>query len=323
MIIDAFSHIMPRKFAKELFKQWPSPELLGLIRHAYFWNVEKRIRILDRLGIDLQVITLARPDIWLRIPPTLVIKLVKMANDNIAEIAERYKDRLIGVGTMPIISDESIDELRRCVEELGLKGMQIFSTNTWGQPVDHSNFTSFYKTVANIDVPLWLHPQTWQHHSWAHEYALDRIMGWLFETSLAMARFVFSRLFDSCPNIKIIVHHLGAMIPFIDERIKGFYEARKLYPYLQGTELQRPVLDYFKKFYADTVILSTSKHAFMCGYEFFGPDNLVFATDYPFGPEEGQYWARKLLDLIRSMNISEDDKSKILEKNSRILLKIL
>jgi len=68
MIVDAFAHILPREFAKDLMDVWPSPELAAVARLDYFWDIERRLTVLNELGIDVQVVTLARPDIWLRCP---------------------------------------------------------------------------------------------------------------------------------------------------------------------------------------------------------------------------------------------------------------
>lgn len=311
---------MPKDFMKELLKEWPNPAAHALARYEYFTDVEWRVKILDEFGIDKQVVTLARPDIWMGMPPTLAVKLMRVANDAMAAIMEK-EERLIATGTIPVITDESPDEVRRCMEELGLKGVQIF-TNMEGEPIDSPKCMPLYDAIAKYDVPIWLHPQVWPHHPWTKEYSLDRALGWPFETSLAMARLVFAGLFDRHPNIKIVVHHMGAMIPFMDERVEGFYGAREMYPWGRWVELKRRVSDYLKMFYADTVILCSSIHGFLCGYEFFGPDHLLFGTDFPFGPQQGRLWMRRALNLLKYAPIKEEDKIKILEKNARSLLKI-
>lgn len=321
MIVDAFAHILPKEFAKDLMKAWPSPELAAVAQLDYFWNLEKRITVLDKLGIDIQVVTLARPDIWLRCPPKLAKEYVPKANDAIAVATSRSNGRLVGTCTIPVMYDGVLDEVKRCVEELGLKGVQIY-THSNGMPVDSQSYVEIFDYANRMGIPLWLHPQTWPHHTWSSQYALDRVFGWLFETTLAMCRLVFSGIMDKFPNLKIITHHLGAMIPIADMRLEGFYRTMSMYPYAELTPLSDSPSRILRRFYADTVVLSSSIHAFLCGLEFFGAERVLFATDYPFGPEEGTWWARHVISTIRDAPIDEQTREKIFGENAIKLLRL-
>jgi aminocarboxymuconate-semialdehyde decarboxylase len=112
---------------------------------------------------------------------------------------------------------------------------------------------------------------------------------WPYETSVAMVRMVFSGLFDRYPKLKIITHHLGGMIPYYDGRVgpglkvlgqrTSDEDYSKILP-----SLKRPHMDYMHDFYADTAMFGGGVAATRCGLEFFGPDQVVFATDTPLGP---------------------------------------
>ncbi|MCS7117462.1 MAG: amidohydrolase family protein [Thaumarchaeota archaeon] len=321
MIIDSFAHVLPKDFAKELHTTWPSPELASVFQLDYFWDLNKRTKVLDSLNIDVQVVTLARPDIWLRAPPKLAKEFAVKANDAVAETASKSRGRLVGVGTIPIVYQGAVDEVKRCVEELGLKGIQLF-THSNGQPIDSVGYTEIFEYANNRGVPIWLHPQTWPHHVWSNQYALDRVLGWLFETSLAMCRLVLGGILDRFPNLKIVTHHLGAMMPFTDIRLEGFFRTMTMYPYAEARQLSAPPAQLLRRFYADTVVLSSSHHAFLCGLEFFGSDRVLFATDYPFGPEEGTWWARHVISTIKGAPIDDEVRRKVLGENARRLLGI-
>ena len=88
------------------------------------------------------------------------------------------------------------------------------------------------------------------------------------------------------PDLRIITHHMGGMLPHFSERIKGFYDARSMFPRSNFKFTPDDPLVYFRRFYGD-MVLNGSLHALECGYKFFGPKQIVFATDYPFGPRQG------------------------------------
>jgi aminocarboxymuconate-semialdehyde decarboxylase len=202
------------------------------------------------------------------------------------------------------------------MEDLGMAGMQIFA-NVDGKNIDEPEFRAFFKKANDSDTPVWIHPQLWKE--WSTKYVLDKIFGWIFDTSLAMSRLVFSGIMEECPKLKIITHHMGAMVPHFSERIKGFHNAG-IFPRAGFAPLSKDPLEYFKRFYADTV-LNGSVHAFECGYKFFGPDQIIFATDYPFGPEKGEAWMEATLRQVKEANLPEAEKDQIFADNLMGLIK--
>jgi predicted TIM-barrel fold metal-dependent hydrolase len=315
LIIDGFSHILPKTFAEDLSQAHPTEELRELASFGYFGEVENRVRLLDKYSIDRQVLTLARPSIWLKLPKDIVMRMTQSANDAVAEIAKQFPDRFIPVGTLPVPSEDSISEFDRCVEDLGMAGIQIFA-NVDGKTLDDPEFRVFFEKADKTGVPVWIHPQLWKE--WSTDFVLDKIFGWLFDTSLAMSRLVFSGIMEQYPNLKLITHHMGAMIPHFSERIKGFYEAG-IFPRVKFAPLSKDPLEYFRRFYADTV-LNGSVHAFACGFKFFGPDQIVFATDYPFGPEKGETWLKGALHQIDAADLAPPERDKILGANLKALI---
>ncbi len=314
-IIDGFSHFLPKSFAEELYKAHPTDELRELASFEYFGHVENRVRILDKHKIDKQILTLARPSIWLDLPDDIVLKMTRAANDALAADARRFPDRFIPVGSLPVPSEEFMPEFDRCLEDLGMAGIQIFA-NVDGKNLDDPEFRVFFEKANSSGIPVWIHPQLWKE--WSTEFVLDKIFGWIFDTSLAMSRLVFSGIMEEFPNLKIITHHMGAMIPHFSERIKGFHNAG-IFPRANFVPLSKDPLEYFKRFYADTV-LNGSVHAFECGYKFFGPDQVIFATDYPFGPEKGELWMEGALNQVREVSLPQAEKDKILGENLMSLI---
>ena len=310
VIIDGFSHFMPKSFAEELYKAHPTDELRELASFEYFGHVEERVRVLDKYIIDKQVLTLARPSIWLDLPAEIVPEMTRLANDAVAESARQFPDRFIPVGSLPVPDEQSMPEFDRCIDELGMAGIQIFA-NVDGKNLDEPEFRAFFEKANETKIPVWIHPQLWKE--WSTEYVLDKIFGWIFDTSLAMSRLVFSGIMEACPDLRLITHHMGAMVPHFSERIKGFYGAG-IFPRVKFAPLSQDLLVYFKRFYADTV-LNGSVHAFECGYKFFGPEQIIFATDYPFGPEKGETWIKDTLLQVESTDLPPAEKDQIFGGN--------
>jgi aminocarboxymuconate-semialdehyde decarboxylase len=140
-----------------------------------------------------------------------------------------------------------------------------------------------------------------------------------------MQRLVFSRLFDRLPGIRIVVHHLGAMIPYFEGRIGygldqfGSRTADEDYEGLRRSMPHRPI-DYFRKFWADTAVFG-SRAATICGLSFFGVDQVVFASDAPFDPEGGSLYIRETLKVIDGLDISGTDRHKIYQANAERLFR--
>lgn len=326
MIIDVFCHIYPKKFLKAYVKT-RLPQLLRFIEigtgadEAFFVDENWHIKYMDRCGIDIEVLSLAYPPLWQTVSD--ILELTKVANDSISEITRRHSDRLLGIATLPILTGEALDELDRTIMDLGLKGVQIFS-NVYGKPLDSPEFIPFYEKMCRYDLPIWIHPTSHEYYSWIGDFKLLSCFGWPFDTSLAMSRIVFGGILEKYPSLKFIVHHLGGMIPYFEERIKGFYDEAIMHPYVYGEnpcKLKNHPIEYFKMMYADTVV-NGSLPALKCGYSFYGPEHIVFATDYPYGPEKGERWARDILKSVKELDIPEEDKRKIFEDNVRRIIKI-
>jgi predicted TIM-barrel fold metal-dependent hydrolase len=317
VVIDGFAHVMPKAFAERLTEVHLTDELKKLVEHSYFSDMENRVRVLDKYGLDKQVLTLARPSIWIDIPSGAIPKMTRLGNDTVAQVAKEFPDRFIAVGTLPVPTEEYLPEFDRCLNELGMAGIQIV-TNIDGKPLHDPQFRPFFAKANATKTPIWLHPQLVQGGS--HEFVLDKIFGWLYETSITLAQLVFSGIMEEYPDLRIIPHHMGAMVPHFSGRIKGFYEARELYPGTNLASLPRDPLDYFKRFYGDSMLCG-AMHAFECGYKFFGPEHIIMATDYPFGPQQGELWVKETLDQINGTNLPQAEKDMILGGNLLKLMK--
>ena len=185
-----------------------------------------------------------------------------------------------------------------------------------------------FDLMAELDRPIWLHPARgsdfpdYKGEPKSH-YEIWWTFGWPYETSVAMAHLVFAGLFDKHPNIKIITHHLGGMIPYFEGRVGpgwdqlGTRTSDEDYFQLLKKLKKRP-LDYFRLFYADTAVFG-SKEATICGVKFFGTDRVLFASDMPFDPEKGTAYIRWTIEIIDSLDMKPSERQAIYEGNVRRL----
>lgn len=130
---------------------------------------------------------------------------------------------------------------------------------------------------------------------------------------------IFGKILEKYPTLKIVTHHLGAFLPF--SRVESSYDG----PLKAKLGLKKPLQEYFKQIYGDTALSGMGvirKEILSCGYAFFGPHRILFGTDYPFGAEKGEMFVRENLRAVKNMTLPEEEKTEILEKNAKELLKI-
>ncbi|MCO8243647.1 MULTISPECIES: amidohydrolase family protein [unclassified Haladaptatus] len=321
-IIDAYTHVLTESFFDELTDRYGFQGLSG--RPEFLWDIEQRKADMDDYGIDKQVITLALPTLFQGMEHDLALEITRLANDEIRRLADEHPDSFVPVGTIPTASEEFLAEFDRCIDDLDMAGVQIFS-NVDGRPLDDDEFWPLFERAEATKTPLWMHPQLWEWYDWASEYMEHRLFGWPFDTTLALSRLVFGGVMEAYPDLELVSHHGGGMVPYFGERIAMFYEQRQAYPenypgfHEHAADLSKPAEEYFEQFYADTAV-SGSVSALECADDFFGSSNLLFGTDYPFSPERGRRTVEVTRDAVESMDVESDVKTDIFAGNLRTLL---
>jgi predicted TIM-barrel fold metal-dependent hydrolase len=330
--IDVFNHIFPKPFFERLQRvtvnKGPIKRWLNI---PFLHDIDVRFRMLDEFGADYrQILSLSAPPIESINPDRqITVDLARLANDSMAALVRAHPDRFPAlIASLPLnYPDESVAELERAVDDLGALGVQVFS-NVNGLPLDDERFFALFETADRLRCPILLHPARGASFAdYATEttskYEIWWTFGWPYETSAAMQRLVFSRLLDRLPDIRIVAHHLGAMIPYFEGRVGygldqfGTRTAEENYGALLASLQKRPY-DYFKMFWADTAVFG-SRAATECGLKFFGTDRVVFASDAPFDPEGGPMYIRETIRVIDTIQISEQDRDKIYQRNAERL----
>ena len=332
MKIDVFNHIFPSQFFREFLEVAPALADMGKrVRNLpVLYDLDARFRMMDEFGDYRQVISLASPPIESFADPETTARLARRANDGMAELVGKYPDRFAAfAASVPMNHpDEAAREIERAAA-LGSPGFQIYS-NVGGRPLDDPAILPLIEQMARQDLVIWLHPARgagfpdYQSED-RSRYEIWWTFGWPYETSVAMARLVFAGLFDRFPDVKIITHHMGAMIPYFEGRVGhgwdqlGKRSSGEDYTALLARLKKRP-FDYFKMFYADTALFG-ARAATRCGLEFFGEDRVLFASDTPFEPAPGVY-IRETIAVIESLGLSDAAGECIYNGNAKRLLKL-
>ncbi|MGH7824182.1 MAG: amidohydrolase family protein, partial [Candidatus Binatia bacterium] len=336
MLIDFQAHVFPEVYIEEMNRldggvvlEPPDPfsgmsyfydkKLQCRINTATFngRDIGRRLEHMDRLGIDVHVLSIPAPGAD-RYEGEGAVRLARVANDAIAEICKTYPKRFVGLFTLPTSSiDASIDELERSVNELGLKGFGCFS-NLNGKPLDREELFPIYERLAKYKLPVYIHPTApLATEATGIDIMPTLIFGWAFDSTVAMTRLVYGRVLERFPEISFVVADVGGVLAFFAQRATNIYAGRTE-EIRQRYGLKENPLDSFRRFYVDTADHPSS--TLKCVKDFFGVDRLVLGTNYPYGPEEGCVLVKNSLKAIDELQLSRNDKVKILGENAAGIL---
>ena len=261
------------------YKPWPRED-------EALENLDARWRTMDLFEEYIQVLTLAAPPVEELGEPGASGELARRANDEIAEIVAAHPDRFVGfAAALPMGDPEAAaTELERAMGELGALGAQLH-TNVAGRPLDDEHFAPVLSAADGAGAALWIHPTRspiWSGYpvESRSRYGIWWSLGWPCETSVCMARLVYSGVMDRYHNVSFLTHHAGATVPHFSGRLASPIEDENRESILVG--LAEDPITYFHRFCADTAMFGAS-HAVRCAIEFFGPEHVLFGTDMPLG----------------------------------------
>jgi uncharacterized protein len=279
---------------------------------------EQRLKSMDDTGIDVQVLSVAGagPDL---VPGTDGIALARELNDYLAETCAKHPARFKGFAALPMQSGESCgDELARCVKQLGFCGALINGT-TEGRFLDHPSYDSLLAAAVELDVPIYIHPNippaaVREAYYSGLDPGASRVIstagwGWHSEVAIHILRLVLAGTLDKHRKLKVIIGHMGEMLPVMFDRIDKVSS-------LDIDHLQRTITRTIQ----DQVWITTSgvftAPPFVAALQTFGIDRIMFSVDYPFAPNQA---GKRFLDAI---SLSPTDMAKLCHGNADALLKL-
>lgn len=304
---------LPSEFS---FGTSPSGQTIITYRGARFFgvtpamtDVSKRLEDMDCTGIDVEVISLSTPNVFFT-GPEHQPEVARMINDSYAELIAKHPTRFKGFASIPMDApDAALAELHRALNELKLNGVILLS-NIGGKPLTSPEYRPFFAEANRLGLCIFLHPMLPAQSDAFREYVLGPIIGFPFDTSLAVARMCYDGMFADFPDIKWIIGHLGGAIPYLMERMdNGFRD----FPECRAKIDQLPSF-YLKQLYYDTV--SFSAHTLTMVRNMVGADHMVMGSDYPhlLGSIE------RAVSSIEDLDIDEEETQQIF---SGTALKIL
>lgn len=328
--VDAVTHFMPQRFFDKLLAAPGFSSDIGKrMRHVKsVWDLDVRLRVVEQFADYRQILSLGMPPIDIVSTPAEGAEYAKVANDGLAELVTRNHGRFAGwLASLPMHApDDAAREAERAFRN-GANGLQVH-TNVNGMSVADERFIGVFETALKYDKPVLLHPARRVDMpdlpgEKISRYEIWAIFGWPYETTVIMTHMVFSGFLDRLPGIKLLVHHLGAMVPFFESRIRhGWAELGTRTtgndPAMVPQRLTRPVLDYFRLFYGDTA-LAGSRSGIACGLDFFGADRVLFASDCPFDAEGGTLYIRETIEALEGLDLAPEAREKICHGNAEKL----
>lgn len=331
MKLDVFTHFVPAELSRYL-ERFPAGRTA-----ASRWrgiptlvDLDARLRLMDEFDDYAQVLSLANPPIEALGSAAEARDIARAANDALASTCAQHPDRFPAfVANLPMSDpDAAVAEAERAVVELGAAGCLVYS-NVLGAPLSDPAYLPIFAKAVELGCPVWLHPirgpDLPDYRSEARsEHELWFTLGWPYETAAAMARLVYAGVFDALPDLCVITHHLGGVVPYLEGKIRiGFRQAGEgsleRNPVAAEAGLQRPPVDYFRMFYADTAVNGV-RGAFDCGLAFFGADHCLFASDAPFDPEGGAHLIRENMRMIDTADLEPGVRDALYYGNAARLL---
>jgi aminocarboxymuconate-semialdehyde decarboxylase len=263
-------------------------------------DVSKRIEDMDRVGIDVEVVSLSTPNVFFtgaQHQPAVA----RMINDSYAELIAQHPKRFKGFASIPMDArDEALEELHRAIDSLKLNGVILLS-NIGGKPLTAPEYRPFFEEANRLKLCIFLHPMLPANSDAFREYVLGPIIGFPFDTSLAVARMCYDGMFEELPDIRWIIGHLGGAVPYLMERMdngfRDFADCR--------VKIDKLPSVYLKRLYYDTV--SFSPHTLTMVRNMVSADHMVMGSDYPhlLGSID------RAVSSIEDLDISGEEKQQI------------
>jgi aminocarboxymuconate-semialdehyde decarboxylase len=322
--LDLHTHYYPQAFFDRVrdipseftFGKSPTGQTIIKYRGARFFgltppmtDVSKRIEDMDRVGIDVEVLSLSTPNVFFA-EGDRQAQVARLVNDAYADLIARHPPRFKGFASIPMDDpDAALIELHRAVDDLKLNGIILLS-NIRGKALTAAEYRPFFDEANRMELCILLHPMLPANAEPFREYVLGPIIGFPFDTTLAVARMCYDGMFRELPKIRWIIGHLGGGVPYLMERMdngwRDFPECREKIDQLPSS--------YLKQLYYDTV--SFSSHSLNMVREMVGADHMVMGSDYPhlLGSID------RAVSSIEELDIPDAEKQQIFEGTALSIL---
>jgi aminocarboxymuconate-semialdehyde decarboxylase len=274
-------------------------------------DIAHREEVLEREGVDLQVLSLTTPGTHVE-EPGRAVELARLVNDAFAEARDRPSRRFTALATLPLNDPgASADELERAMDQLGLPGAMVFS-NVNGEALWDDRFLPLWERADELGAIVHVHPTAPVGVEAMKDFWLMPLVGFLFDTTLAASGLVFRGIPQRFPNIRWVLGHLGGALPYIAERLDRGYRA---FPACRR-HIDRPPSDYLKRFHYDGV--NFDPRSIRLAIDFAGATQVVAGSDYPH--QIGSI--AQMIGSLESSELTDDERTAMAHENADRLLGI-
>jgi len=242
----------------------------------HFYELELQLEVYDAAGIDAVISSSASFGDVDALPVERAKEVALALNEARAEAEAAHRGRFYGLATVPWQdTDAALEVVDDAAGRLGLRGVLIHS-NVAGAPLDSEHLRPVYARLAELGLPLCLHPTRTVMEDRLRDYGLEYLLGYMFDTSIAALRLVLSGIVEQLPELKIVHPHCGATLPYLAARIDSSYSK----PYSLGVEWLEPPSARLARMYTDT--MSQSEETLAFARRFYGDGNVIFGSDFPY-----------------------------------------
>lgn len=271
------------------------------------WSPEQRLKECNEHTVDVQVLSTVPVMFGYWAKPEDALDLARYLNDHIAQIVAETPKRFVGLGTLPMQAPElAVKELERCVNELGLKGIQIGShVNDWN--LDAPELDGFWAACERLQVPVFVHPWDMDTKGRMEKYWFPWLIGMPCETTMAICSLIFGGVLEKYPRLKVAFAHGGGSFPGTLGRIEHGFNVR---PDLCQTNTHKSPTEQLKQIYVDSLVHDADTLRFLL--KKFPADRVLLGTDYPF--PLGELEPGKMIENMPEL--SNEDKARILGLNA-------
>jgi aminocarboxymuconate-semialdehyde decarboxylase len=281
--------------------------MLGRIRQQ-LTSVERRLTDMDEAGIDIQVLSPSPGQYCYWAEEELGAGIARTVNDALCETVAANSRRMVALGTLPMQSPRlAVQELRRCVKELGMRGVEI-STNVEGVELSDPRFEPILATAEELGAIVFLHPAGFTQGQRLTDFHLNNVIGNPLETTVALSHLIYGGSLDRMPGLKLVLAHGGGTLGAYTGRFDHAHHSR-----MDCAHCKHPPSHYLRRMYMDSVVFDPVELKHLVGK--FGADRILAGTDYPYDMAEPD-----LLGFIERAGLPVEDAAAILGGNAAQLL---
>ncbi|HWH42441.1 MAG TPA: amidohydrolase family protein [Usitatibacter sp.] len=245
-------------------------------------SIERRLKDMDRMGIDIQAISPAPNQLVYWPEPGMGAEIARQVNDRLADIVGQWPDRFVALGTVPLQdAGLAVAELDHCVKELGLRGVEIIPNVNGVELTDaRLGLEKFFARAEELGIVIFMHPLGFSQGERLSDHYFNNVIGNPLETTVAVSHLIFDGVIDRHPRLKIVLPHAGGYLAHYWARMDHAHRAR---PDCRTVIKRRPS-SYLKKLYFDTITFDPRMLRQMLDQ--YGADHVLLGTDYPYDMAE-------------------------------------